>query len=440
MISYIDTIQVLLSTFTVVGLSYFTSFLKLFNVQEISTLRRTIFLVAMPGMIFHRIALREISYETWQPLIHAICTQATLHLLILIVVYCIPSGNKFVMFLQSIFSCTYSSFFYAYPIIQILYGNDYLFIPVVASIVHFLIMNPLHTILIFKEDTNEDHSLSDHQNEEDELEDGIEDGAGGPIHPVETTITKEADNANKIPKSGSDNSLDETSIQPKDPEQPQINSSQKINKLRRSSSISEILTVTEFEQPETYDYPDELDSSVEEIYEDEVVAVSTKEKPKKLLWKSFLFSLLSPLNICTLIGLIWSIPHWDMPLFIEKFVNYLEVAVPATGLACIGVFLWEHPFFGCNWLEVGIYLCVHFIVLPILAAIWAWILKLDKTMASIVTLINVAPASLTGYVMTINCGYGMKSASFTFFWSNLLFIPVFMIWVLAINKIHLFDN
>ena len=406
MISYIDTIQVLLSTFTVVGLAYLTSFLKLFDVQEISTLRRAIFLVMMPGMIFHRIAHRPLSYETWQPLLHATVTQASLHLLILIGSLIIPKGSRFLRFLQSVFSCAYSSSFYSYPIISILYGDNYLYIPVVASLVHFLFMHPFHTALIYKEDSGEEKTESSEHHEEDELEDGIEDGAGGPIHPIESQ---------KVPEDNRE-----------DMENPGKNSDSGTEENYYADNLSESKTAVE---ENIQNEPESFSKNTE----------SAKPK-RRSFWKSILFSLISPLNICAVLGLIWSIPHWEFPIFLEKFTNYLEVSVPASGLACIGVFLWEHPFFGCNWLEVGIYLCVHFIVLPLLAILWAWVLRLDNTMATICTLISVAPASLSGYVMTINCGYGMKAASFTFFWSNLLFIPVFMLWVLAINMLHLFGN
>ena len=99
MISYLDTLQVLLASVTVVGLAYFTGFLKMFTVQEISSLRRVIFLVAYPAMIFREIARRPMNMETWQPLFNALLTQVSVHLLIFIVSYIIP-GERYMRFVQ----------------------------------------------------------------------------------------------------------------------------------------------------------------------------------------------------------------------------------------------------------------------------------------------------------------------------------------------------
>ena len=404
MLSYLDTLQVLLAALTVVGLAYFTGFLKMFTVQDVSSIRRVIFLVAYPAMIFRQLGNRPMNYETWQPFINTLLTQVTVHLLIFLVAYAIP-GERYIRFIQAVFSCTYSSFFYNYPIVQVFWGDEALYIPLVASLVHCLVMTPLHSVLIYGGSEEEQKSDSEAPEEEeiDDIEEGVD--KGGPIHPIEGH--------------GDEQHQEAVEVEDEEPEQNQKDT----------------------ENPEQEPQSDDGELHPEDVMEiDDVIPEEEeqKETPAPVFWKALLWTVVTPMNVCIILGIIWSFTGWTMPPIISNFVYNLEKAVPAAGLFCIGTFLWEHPFFGCNWLEVGIYLAVHFVVMPLVAALWAWILKFENKMAMICTLINTAPASLTGYVMTINCGYGMKSASFTFFWSNLIFIAVFFLWVLALNKTGLF--
>lgn len=395
-----------MSVFSVVGLAYFTGFLKFFNVDQISTIRRVIFLIALPAAIFREIAMHSLTWETWMPFVNSVLTQITLHVLIAITLIVLPMDAKYVRFLQACFSTAYSSFFFNYPIIQILYGNDYLYIPILNSFVHHLILTPIHSLMILnpRKDHTNAHD-SDHQEEEEGPEfpeDGMDNDSGAPIHPVVMPNHKEAESIN----------------------------------VEHEQNISDA------EEPKVVvhdsENPPKDDQDIDELEED-----SIEEPPPPTAGKTLLWTLLTPMNICVLLGIIWSAaiqPRWEMPLFIHALVQNLEHAVPAAGLTCVGVFLWEHPFFGCNWVEVSIYIATHFIVKPLISIFWSWILKFPGEIARIVTLSNVAPAALTGYVMTLNCGYGMKSASFTFFWSNLVFIPVFFLWVVVFNETGLFSK
>ena len=407
MLSYLDTLQVLLAALTVVGLAYFTGFLKMFTVQDVSSIRRVIFLVAYPAMIFRELGNRPMNYETWQPFINALLTQITVHILIFLVTYAIP-GERYIRFIQAVFSCTYSSFFYNYPIVQVFWGDDHLYIPLVASLVHCLVMTPVHSVLIYGGSDNEDHKGDSEAGEEEEVDD-IEEGLdkGGPIHPIEEHPGQQAHTEPVV---------EQEREKGKDAENPEHEEEVEEHADTRPEDVMEVEDVIPEDQEEE-DMP---------------------EPPAPTVWKTVLWTVVTPMNVCIVLGIIWSVIGWNMPPIISNFVYNLEKAVPAAGLFCIGTFLWEHPFCGCNWVEVGIYLAVHFIVMPLVAAFWAWLLKYENKMAMICTLISTAPASLTGYVMTINCGYGMKSASFTFFWSNLMFIAVFFLWVLALNKTGLF--
>ena len=77
--------------------------------------------------------------------------------------------------------------------------------------------------------------------------------------------------------------------------------------------------------------------------------------------------------------------------------------------------------------------------MPLVSAFWSWILGFDNKTAQICTLLYALPIGLNGYIMAMNYGRGKHVSSYTFFYSNLIFIPVFMIWVTVINQTGLFS-
>lgn len=448
MISYIDSIQVLLSIGTIIGIALLTSFLKMFDEKDISTFRRTIFFVALPALVFYRIALRELIYETWQPVIHSLCTQITLNVIFVIITLIIPFKNRFHKYLEIVFSCSCSSFFYGYEIINILFGEEFIFIPVISSIVHYFLMNPMNAMIICftdKDDESNESNVSHNSNNSDldDLDDGIEDKTGLPIHPVEP-IQNENDDKKIDHQNGSysDNSVSSIG----DIENPNqvTKTNDTSNQNKKEEDDDQIVSKPEFENnPENiFDYPDEIDSiNEDEKFKDEDDEIAeAKELTRIMKFKYVLKKFLSPLNIAVILGIIWSIWHWKVPILIEKTSNFLELAVPATGFTCIGLAVWNSSLFDCNWIEVLVFLLIHYIVLPFIAILWSYIFKFDNKMATICILVNVAPISFSGYTMAMKSGLDMKSVSSTFVWSNIVFIPIFMVWVLGLNMTHLFGN
>ena len=165
---------------------------------------------------------------------------------------------------------------------------------------------------------------------------------------------------------------------------------------------------------------------------------SQEEQPEPM-WKTIFWMICTPMFVCTVLGIIWSATGIALPSFINTFAGYLAQSVQATGLVAIGVFMSDHPFFGFNWTVVGIFLAIHFIVMPLISALWSFVLGVDHRLAQIMTLAHALPTGLTGYVMSINTGHGLNSSSYTFFWSNILFLPVYMIWVAVFNETGLFS-
>lgn len=363
-LSYLDSFQICLVLMVLIAMGYLCGKIKMFSVIDISSIRRTVYLIAIPAMLFKEISTHKLEAKTWYPLLNSLLSEISIHLLLLIVCYTFPFQNKFKQFLDGIFSFAYVNFIYfACPLVRIIWGAEYQYIPVIAGIVHFIIEPPIHSLLILsnlKREQNENHD----ETNEDQSE----------TH--ETSSDMEMDGI-------------ETSEQ------------------------------THPDKNEEEDMPN-------------------PPQPERIpLWKQIVFVVVTPMLVSTIIGIVWSATGFKIPDFIQKFTGFLESSVMATGLFTIGVFMSDHPFFGCNWLEVGSYLIIHFIFMPLISAFWSWVIGFDSITAQICCVIHALPTGLTGYVMAINSGHGLQPSSFTFFWSNILLLPVFLIWITVFNELHL---
>ena len=367
---YLDAFQEGLVLIVLIAIGYLCGKLKTFSVLDVSNIRRTLYLICIPAMLYKEIATHKLTKEVWWPLLNSLLTELSIHILLGIIVAVFPFHNKFEQFLDGIFSFAYVNFVYfACPIVRIMYGSEYQYIPVIAGIVHFIIEPPIHSFLILQKEkflaNNVEEERKNHSDEQ-----------ANPVAMNEDDVEMEG-----------------------------------------------------FEREEHSDNGSQ---------EEEEAANSEDSKPTPF-WKTLFFMLVTPMFVCTIIGIIWSATGCGVPDFILTFVDYLERSVMATGLFTVGVFMSDHPFFGCNWLEVGAYLIIHFVVMPLISAFWAWVLNFDNHTAQICTLIHALPTGLTGYVMAINSGHGLQAASFTFFWSNILCLPVFLLWVTVFNQTGLFS-
>lgn len=158
----------------------------------------------------------------------------------------------------------------------------------------------------------------------------------------------------------------------------------------------------------------------------------------KSLFQSIIWKVVNPMNICIILGIIWSATSWKMPLVLDSVASYLEKAVMAAGLFVIGVLMWNHCLFGCNWLMLVVFLLVHFVAIPAVSALWSWLLKVDRTTAVVATWSHVVPPGLMAYGMIQEGGFREKLSSFVFFWSNVVSVVFLILWIVVFNEAGLF--
>ena len=387
MIEYSDAVQAILANYAIVIFGYACGAAKLFGLKDASAVRRIVFKISLPALIFRQIGRRQLTLDDWQPFLNELLVQATIHLVLAIFCFAIPFKNKRLTYLQALFALSYTNLiFFGYPIVQVLFGNDQTYIPCMMNIVQFLFVIPFHSFLIYGSKESESESESNASHHDNDSGSGIEleeaEHMGGPITKVEEENDGETPAAPAKPAE-------------KAPEQP----------------------------------------STESDHEEESESEKPPTRAKAVLW-----TLVTPLNVCAVLGILWSATKWTMPMFLDQFANDLEKAVMGAGMFSIGLFMWEHPLCNFNIPLVGMFLVLHFVASPLISALWAWAVGMDKLQAKVCTLSRSMPSGLMGYIMSINCGYGMKTASFTFFWSNVFALIVLICWVVVFNELKLFDE
>ncbi|OHT06774.1 Auxin Efflux Carrier family protein [Tritrichomonas foetus] len=396
-INYLTFFEIAFSNFTISAIGYLCGFLKMFTSHEVSLILSIVNNISVPLLIFREVGRNGLKPKTWAPLLVSFLVEIIMHLILLIPLLFRKSGRRF-QYLTSILSTTYFNGIYCgMTITQIVYGIDYSYIVVYCYIIHYIFVIPFHNILIYlcseavpEPDSDEIPNQTGNlehgekgEEEEEVLEDVIDEGD------VENHVVVE------IPASSSENS---DSVEP------------------------------------VYDDPNDESSA-------HAGETPTGKNPnaRPPLWRVILFSFLTFQNVCLILGLIWAATGWTMPLFLDTFTNDHEKAVMSVGLFAIGAYMWDHPFLGGNVQEVSLYFILHSVGMPLLAILFCFLLDLDHKVSVIVTLVHAMPCGLLGYSLSLHYQLKLLSPTFTFFWNNLLALPIQMLWVVIINETHLFQ-
>lgn len=419
MVSYIRVFEVVFSNFTINIIGYICGAIKMLNTHDCFLILNVVSLLSMSGAVFRELARHPLDWEHWAPTFVGIVTQFFAHVLVGIFIMIFSrKPHRTYQLLKQLLSIVYTNcLYFAYPIVQTAYGDKYAYIPVHHAIVYFLFVQPIHTIIAYVMLDEKNHGMNDdevsdeiHGKRMDDIEDGMDDGPGV-INPV--TIESN-DKLDEIDKDGLPTSV------PGGIEQP----------LHEEEQSKEDSQGSETNEPEVN--PDEETNTNEEAK-----VASIYIRPKNVRWAVF-WAFMRPTNIFMILGIIWSAIGWKMPLIIESLSYDFEKAVFAAGLFSTGIFVRDHPFLGFEIPEVIICLALHYIAMPLLAALSSFILQVDNATAQISTLVYAMPVATTSYVLQCSWGMRLTSASYTFVWSALISVPIIMLWIVVFNEVGLF--
>ena len=362
------SIQIFGVIWTISLIGFLCGKFSLFTSQDSESIRRLIYLVAIPAMMFKFIGNYSFSKITWLSLLHAILFQIILHLIISFLVFIFPTDQKSRKMIRSLICGTELDFIYiGYPICQLLFTENEIIYPILATFIQNLIIIPFHSFLIskFTPKTPEDSNLSIDQNNNNEENEEVE--------------------------------LDD----------------QKINNVTGN--------------------PIDSDGIEEEKIEDIPKNINNEEIPLTK-FQIFLKELISPINICSILGIIWSITKIQMPKFLNSFVTDLSKSVIAAGLFIIGLNISRIPFLSGCPIEITFNIIFHSIINPIISKLISNFLNLPLNINNLLTLCYLSPTSLSGFILTDNCSLKNSTAQNMFLWSQLLTFPILIIWTFILNK------
>jgi predicted permease len=153
---------------------------------------------------------------------------------------------------------------------------------------------------------------------------------------------------------------------------------------------------------------------------------------------AFWTALKTPLVSGMFIGLIYSATGLDYPIFLNYLAKYMGDIVLVFAMCGIGRFLQVNSILGVGWIQLISCLVLRFFVSPAFAALFAWVLKLNGTLARQCTILSCLPAANAGFVLANSMGIGAEVASAMVFWTLIFIVPVLIFWFFILDHFQLF--
>ncbi|OHT17385.1 Auxin Efflux Carrier family protein [Tritrichomonas foetus] len=437
--NYLDTFQTGLCSMFLVAIGYLCGKLKYFSINDALYLKKAMLMFCLSSLVFRQIALNQLSYRIWSPFINGILVQASFHIIYAIVCLVFPFKSKIGRYMTLIYStCCTSYVGYGIPLTQFVFGEEYAFIPTLLSLVHHVFLIPFHTYFIFHLDKirrGENPIQRNNNDAHSDIPSDVSSRSQNSLNSESGSINDQFDPTNqKLPHENSEDN-EESALE---------------GGIDESKNPTPIIKIPENELNANGNSHDNCEQKERENIE-EVSTSSSENSPKQISLHveessepktakqsksmQLLFQIVTPVNVCAILGIIWSAIGWEFPIFLENFTKNLSICVVGLRLFTTGVFMHENPFCGGPIPEVIVYLLLHFILLPLVSLFWCWVCKVESSITKICVIVNAMPNEFVGYVLSLNSGYGMKAASYTFFWSNIIGLPFMLLWVIAFNEI-----
>ena len=416
---YLLSLQIFAAIYTMTATGYGCAAFKVFQNFDATAVHKILNYVCVPGLVFYEIAKQPFNFTLFKPLIISILTQVFLQVVLVIICLVFPFKSKFKQFINFSLSCSYSDFLFSgYCIANFLFDKQYVFIPIMLSVVQFFILLPIHRLIMFlvlgaptsqiEEISQDEPKKNDNQVQENQPK--TVNSNDGELDDIESHCTK-------IKVDGTDNIAT-------------LTSKTEMKGISKTSS-----NYSKFKEEVDHELITDKNNDPLTNNGDDT------EVPKRCPWfyslinrfkivnikTTIFFSLVTPINISFVFSIVWSAIGWTMPNFLDQFLLNLKKAVVSGGLFATGVLMWKHPFFGCNPFEM-------------IAALFCFLLKLDATMTKVIIFCMCSPSTILSYTEAIRNNLCDSIITYTFFWTNLLSIAVFMLWTVVFNQTTFFSS
>ena len=189
---YVRSIEILLTNYVIGCLGLLLSRIKLMNAEEARLIMLIVGSVSVPCMIFREVGQHTLHAVVWKPLFVALSVQVVLHIIVVACCMCVRNKGRYMLLLKALMSTAYPEFLYfGVPVIQIVFGQDLTYVAMQCAIVSLIIVRPLHSFYLYfmasrnliefdevSESSSTEVVTAKKEEEEDELEDGLDHGVG----------------------------------------------------------------------------------------------------------------------------------------------------------------------------------------------------------------------------------------------------------------------
>lgn len=396
-LDYLTCTQLFLAMWVIAAIGFLCGKIKMFKHKEIDSIRKLIYLVIISAFFFQYIGNAKLDKDAWVSFGHAALVYITINIIAALVGFLWPSSDKkrnIVLFLLTL--TQNEVLFYGWGIGMVLFDTDTTQPSIkVHAVMHgwmqFLLEIPLQAILAYLwiPSSMDPSNLDEFLHPQDE----------GALAPKE----RDDQEGNELEE------VDDRNLQETDA------TGNPISKEHQAK------TEEEEEQPE--DVPD----------------AAQEEKPEPTpMWKLILFKFVNPMNVCAILGIIWSVTPWDMWKFLDSFVSDLSKSCIGAGIFCTGVVVALHPFKGADWKIVVFGVLFHAFIFPLVSIAYSYALGQPARVGRYLALVSAAPSSFASYHMAHELGFSVSHQSYVFYWTVALSFPIYMIWSAILNETGLF--
>ena len=146
----------------------------------------------------------------------------------------------------------------------------------------------------------------------------------------------------------------------------------------------------------------------------------------------------SPIIIGNIIGILWSLTGWEIPIFFQGLLTLLGDVVLGICLLTIGGFIAQNSIMACSWVKFIFCIIMRHWGIPAITMFLCWALKLSPRLSRQCILMTVLPTGTPAFLFSSSTGIGPGVSSTLIFWSTVLSIPFIILWVLMLDGLNLF--
>ena len=160
----------------------------------------------------------------------------------------------------------------------------------------------------------------------------------------------------------------------------------------------------------------------------------------KLLGQILLRVIKSPIIIGNILGFIWSATGLQLPIFLDKLLQFGNNVVTAVSLMMCGAFIAQNSLMACPWWEFTIAIIIRHFVMPAVVILYCWALNIDPSISRKCVILSSLCTASTAFLMSAETKIEPGIASTMVLWTVILMIPAVIMWFSIMDAAGLFPE